>query len=762
MLHLRIGGIDMIVERMGGRKVLIRTRDNNGTRCERVVGEFYPYGFLTNADARYVPCHAKEPGYTGVFGESLTKIIMADPADIGSLKNKFDKTWECNIPFTNRVLSELYKKTDEIIPNYKHRVWYLDMEWDCDDETITIITVFDSFTEKYFTWVYDMNERIVSNISLKRIPCKNHPDGLEYYDVGDNPDMIFFSSESIMLQHFTNFMNKHDPDVITGWNVVNADIKVLIDRLNKNNIDPKKLCGGRSKVIRYEFTDWAQPIGGRLVIDLMVAVSHLWQIKNGALPNKKLDTVSSILLNDRKVDLPDGHDTYWTDLGTYIDYNVKDVRLLPLLDKKVNAINHYLAIQHIVQCDIQTTPFVTRLFTVMAMNDKNFNRQIPSKPMFQHQEYSGADIMEPSPGVYQNVAIMDIRAMYHSNVNLHNISWETLDEKGVDCGNGSKFQKEAQGLLGRQMDKMTILRNQYKDLMKKAENDDERAMYDAMQYATKSLVASMYGAAGDSKYGLYHPDIASAITFTSRQTLFKLREECESLGMKVIYGHTDSVFVISPLDEAKEKVKVINDRMSPIITEFEKWCSSMLIMAKNRYAGMTAWEDGSDVEGKLYVKGIELKQNRLPNVMKKVMSKTIENLLSGVDEKNQTDWLVGLINDVISGNVNDEDLCIKARLKDDLSQYKVLAESRAAAAWANKKLGKGYRKNSDYLCTIDSNGEYIGFDNPSEIHGIATIGYSKIVDTFIITKVNEYYSIMGWDIQPLINAMNGISGLDWL
>ena len=95
--------------------------------------------------------------------------------------------------------------------------------------------------------------------------------------------------------------------------------------------------------------------------------------------------------------------------------------------------------------------------------------------------------------------------MYHSNVNLHNISWETLDE-WYDCGNGSRFDSE-RGLLGRQMDRMTDLRNEYK--AKKEYKKIRTRLWDAMQYATKSLVASMYGNEGDSKYGLYHPKVAA-------------------------------------------------------------------------------------------------------------------------------------------------------------------------------------------------------------------------------------------------------------
>ena len=746
----------MIIERKGNRNVLLRYRSPDGRRQEKTLSNYHPYGFLLDSDAQHIPALAKEVGYTGVYGESLTKVVMADPQDVGELKNRFSKTWECNIPWTNRCLSE-YIKDNPRIENYEHRIWYLDMEWTTDSEKVTIISVFDSFKKTMWTWAVAPEN--AKNEVLGQLRFKNHPYGLKVKNLSVNIQM--FSSEREMLNSFINHMVLCDPDIITGWNVVNADCRVLIERCQANGIDPKRMCGGSSRSIRYNYSDWAQPIGGRMVIDLMLAVSKLWQIKNGALPNKKLDTVAKLLLGDEKLPLADGHDTYYTDFHTYIDYNIQDVELLPRLDKMLNAINHHLAIQHIVQCDIQTTPYVTRLFTCLSINDPDFTHRIPSKAQFDFEAYQGADIMEPSPGVYdEGIAIM---AMYHSNAALHNISWETLDPEGDDCGNGSRFHKDSKGHLVRQMDRMTELRNEYKALMKSATDDDERAMYDSMQYATKSLVASMYGAAGDSKYGLYHPDVAAAITFTSRQTLFRLREECEKRNMKVIYGHTDSVFVLCPSPEhGMMHINNINQDMHPIETEFEKWCSSMLIMAKNRYAGMTAWTDGEHHERKLYVKGIELKQNRLPPMMKEVMSFVIHGLLDGKAEYEMTGTLVGMLDSIMNQTVDVKSLCINARLQQNLDQYKVLGESRAGAAWANRVLGKGYRKGDSFLSIIDNNGSYIAFDDPKEIEGIAEIGYRHIAERFIIAKVQPYYESVGYDMQPLLNALNGVSGVNWL
>jgi len=749
----------MIIERNGLRGVLVRHRDDDGNRVETKIKDYYPFGFLLDGDAQRIPAYSKESGYRGVYGESLTKVVMGDPAEIGKLKDKFSQTWECNIPWSNRALS-LHVKDNGKIPNYEHRVWYWDMEWTTDSEMITVISVYDNFKDTMWTWALDPEQSNAG--TLDTLEFINHPYKLSSKKITGAPTLLF-ANEYDMLVHFVTHMKKCDPDILTGWNVVNADCRVLIERCKKNNIDPKRLCGGSSKIIRYDYKDWSQPIGGRLVIDLMLAVSRLWQIKNGALPNKRLDTVAQVILNDKKLPLDDGHNTYYSDFHTYIDYNIQDVELLPRLDKAVNAINHHLAIQHIVQCDIQTTPFVTRLFTCLTINDPEVDWQIPSRPQFAKVDYEGADIMQPKKGVYQNVAIMDIKAMYHSNAALHNISWETLTPNGEDCGNGSCFHKNSRGHLVRQMDRMTELRNEYKTLMKEAKTDDEHSMYDAMQYATKSLVASMYGAAGDSKYGLYHPDVAAAITFTSRQTLHRLRDECEKRNMGVIYGHTDSVFVLCPSPEhGMMHINNINQDMHPIETEFEKWCQSVVIMAKNRYAGLTSWTDGEHHEPKLYVKGIEMKQTRLPSMMKKVMEYMLTSLLYDVPELQITDVLVGMVDSVIKKTVDPIDLCIQARLQQNLDEYKVLGESRAGAAWANKKLGKGYRKGDNFLSTIATTGDYIAFDDPKDIEGIVEIGYRNIAEKFIVAKVKPYYEVANFDIQPIINALNGVGAVDWL
>lgn len=92
----------------------------------------------------------------------------------------------------------------------------------------------------------------------------------------------------------------------------------------------------------------------------------------------------------------------------------------------------------------------------------------------------------------------------------------------------------------------------------------------------------------------------------------------------------------------------------------------------------------------------------------------------------------------------------------------MLGESRRGAAWANRVLGKGYRKGDSFLSTLSSDGAYIAFDDPSDIEGICEIGYRDIAEKFIVAKVKPYYKVANFDIQPILNALNGVGAVDWL
>ena len=733
----------MITNRMLGSDVSVRYRDEDGKRQVMKLRE-RPYYFVKSSDSYLCDAYHKERGHKGVYGEHLTKVIVGHPNDIYDFKQAHPhiETWEANIPHVNRCLAERLNRGEEPIKNYEHRIWYLDCEWNPLTNKMTVIVVHDSFTGKEYVWVVDKE----NELSLRY----THP-------VSETPVKVFVDEKS-MLEHFVAHMDRQDPDVITGWYVVGADIKTIVERCRATGVDARRMSPYRR--INYTYKDWAQPITGRVCIDLMLGVSKLWELKNGKLPSYKLDDVAFEILKEKKIELPDGHDTYYTDRPLYVDYCRQDVRLLPKLDNAVNAIGYYIGLQHLVQCDIGSTPFITKMFTCLALQDKEFDRRIPTKPQFDKEDYQGADVMDVESGVYDEVGILDIKAMYHSNASLHNISCDSLDDNGDDCGNGTCFTKGSKGLLVRQMDYMTTLRNKFKSLMKSDPDNYDR--WDAMQFACKSLVASMYGVAGDSKYGLYHPKIAGAITYTSRATLNRLKDLAENAGSKVLYGHTDSVFChISSPYEGEKLVASINAQMAPIEVEFEKWCSRMILVAKNRYAGHVCWTDGEGHDPTLYVKGIEMKQSRMPPVMKDSMALVLDGILANKHQNEVTRILEDTISDMVNNKIHLDHVSMKGKLEKNLSDYKVLSGNAAAAAWANEYLGKGYGKGSFFRVTLDTKGKYIAFDEPEDIAHVE-VGQKIIAKRFLIDKVKPYYELVGWSMQPLDNALHGLGNMSWV
>lgn len=749
----------MIVTQVGGRDIRIRSRDPETLERRDIKLNAYPYCFTENVSDTYGLVKVQE-GFTGLYGQKLNKVYFRTEYD-RRLWSRENRTWESNVTFANQVLIDRLNNGEDPIPNYEHRIWYLDGEWKIESGEVTMLSVKDSYTGRMYSWMCHPD---VKAGTYKSLPCVNHPEGSA--EIHFDTPIKAFSNERQLLADFASHMAKQDPDIIAGWYVVDADIKQICDRMRVVGLDPKSLSPYNRHDFKYNWSDkhWSQPIAGRLCFDLMIGFKKLWTLKNGQLASQKLDDIAWHVLQERKVELPDGHDTYYSDVGTYLDYNRQDVRLLPRLDEVVNAIGYYTSMQHVVQCQLGITPLITACATSLFLQDNEFDLRIPDSPQFEKRDYTGADIQEPVPDRYENVAIMDIKAMYHSNVKLHRICWTNLDDEGVDCGNGIKFAQN-EGLLGRTMDKLTIKRNEYKALMKEARATGDEIAYkkwDGAQFATKSMVASLYGICGDSKYGMYHPDIAAAITYTSRQTLFRLRDECNERGYPVRYGHTDSIFCEVPTpEEGMKLVDEINKVMAPIETEFEKWCESMILKRKNRYAGKVTWTDGEYHEPEYYYKGLELIQARMPKAMKSAMNSTLRAILDGEVRDEVDKNLSALITKGITGELG-EDLLMMGKLKKRLTEYRVLSGASAGALWAKETLGRDYVVDEAFFTAVDERGKHIAFDKIEQLEGVTKIDWHEMTEKFIVKKASDIYDLVGWDTVELTNAHRGLGAVEWV
>ena len=201
---------------------------------------------------------------------------------------------------------------------------------------------------------------------------------------------------------------------------------------------------------------------------------------------------------------------------------------------------------------------------------------------------------------------------------------------------------------------------------------------------------------------------------------------------------------MSIVEEGQELIVKINERMHPIITEFEKWCDAFFIKAKNRYACRVSWTDGKHHEPQIYLKGLELIQARMPTVMKDAMKCTLHGMLRGNEQDTIDSLLVDIIKATLAGEMDGDALFMRGKLKKNLDKYDTLSGSSTGLAWANKHLGEGY-KAGDLHGSHDDQGTYIAFDDVERAEGGSlTIGYRTMVERFIVKKVMSLYEVVGW------------------
>ena len=163
-----------------------RWRSPEGELIEETVTDFQPYTWvkadtpprlLTRLSERYYGLTVdRSTKATGLYGEDLIRVNVMRPHDLRGVRREID-TWEADLRLPDRYLIDEVK----VMPDWKPRVWHLDLEWDPVKKFTTVIAFSDSQTGEHvaYCWsersakelgvVYSMSTRMV-------IPPTSHTD----------------------------------------------------------------------------------------------------------------------------------------------------------------------------------------------------------------------------------------------------------------------------------------------------------------------------------------------------------------------------------------------------------------------------------------------------------------------------------------------------------------------------------------------------------------------------------------------------------
>ena len=489
--------------------------------------------------------------------------------------------------------------------------------------------------------------------------------------------VMSFDKEEKMLSSWRDFLERVDPDIITGYNISNFDFPYLLDRAKHLKVHGFEYWSRTHvKSIAKESNFSSKQMGnrdtkatntnGRLQLDLLQLIQRDHQLRSYTL-----NSVSSHFLGEQKEDV---HHSMITELfeGTPESrrrlalYCLKDAYLPQRLIDKLSCLENYTEMARVTGVPFnfllargQQVKFLSQLFR-KALEQKLVIPNMRSESS--EEQYEGATVIEPARDYYDvPIATLDFASLYPSIIQAHNLCYTTLikkkdiekwdlkkDEDYVVTPNGDMFVsiKKRKGLLSQILEELLTARKQAKRELATETDPFKKAVLNGRQLALKISANSVYGLTGATNGKLPCLEIASSTTSYGRQMIEKTKEEVEkryciangySHDAQVIYGDTDSVMVKFGTKDLAEAMKLGEDAsqfvsakfIKPIKLEFEKVYFPYLLINKKRYAGL--YWTRPDKYDKMDTKGIETVRRDNCLLVQTVIEKVLKMILIDQD-----------------------------------------------------------------------------------------------------------------------------------
>ena len=253
---------------------------------------------------------------------------------------------------------------------------------------------------------------------------------------------------------------------------------------------------------------------------------------------------------------------------------------------------------------------------------------VASDAVIKDKKYRGGLVIDPKEGIHFEVVVMDFASLYPSIIKVRNISYETVRCSHSKCKKNTIPQTnhwactKRNGLTAIIIGSLRDLRvNYYKSLSKKETlTDEQRQQYTVVSQALKVILNASYGVMGAEIFPLYFLPAAEATTAIGRFTILETIKKCEEIGIEVLYGDTDSLFIKKPTDEQVHKVIEQAKKDHGVDLEIDKvyrYC--VLSNRKKNYLGVTK-------SGTVDVKGLTGKKSHTPPFIRKLFYELLDVL----------------------------------------------------------------------------------------------------------------------------------------
>jgi DNA polymerase, archaea type len=314
------------------------------------------------------------------------------------------------------------------------------------------------------------------------------------------------------------------------------------------------------------------------------------------------------------------------------------------------------------------------------------------------KKYKGAIVVEPTPGVHFNVAVMDFPSLYPSIIKVWNLGYQSIDCQHNGC-KGHTIPDTQHWVCTEKRALESLLIGSLRDLRvkwyKQRSKDktlppDLRSWYNTTQGALKVILNASYGVFGADSFDLYCPPVAEATAAIGRYSITQILKHAESVGIKVLYGDTDSLFLKNPSREQIEEVVSYTEHELNMGIDVDKiYRYAVFSSRKKNYLGVL--EDGT-----VDVKGLTGKKKHIPIFIKEAFNKMKDSLArvkSPSDFENARKEIAKIIQERYTRLKRREwadisELAFHVALGDELSSYTKTTPQHVKAARILQESGK--------------------------------------------------------------------------
>jgi len=507
-----------------------------------------------------------------------------------------------------------------------------------------------------------------------------------------------FDTEKEMLEEFVRIVNEYDADILTGFNCNNFDVPYILERMAKLNVRPVfGRCESKQVMARKLGARYRVNIAGRVIVDSYEIVK-----KDFSLQRYGLNFVSEALLGKKKDDVKYSEiEKLWKgseeEYKRLVRYSRKDSELALDLVIQLQLLDKYIAVSKVAGTVLQDTLEGGETTRIENLLLKEFNKEgyvLPCKPdsrqivdrdKVKRKVFVGGYVIEPEKHLHENVVVLDFKSMYPSIIRSFNICPTTISEKGVfESPSGSRFlsPKVRKGIVPRILQELMEERQEVKKKLKKASNAEKKRILYAKQWGLKILANAFYGYLGYSKARVFNVNVANSVTSYGRDIITKTAEKIQKkYGVNVVYGDTDSVFVVVPESDL-DKIASCGTKIASELTkdlpgimelEFEKTFKRFLPLTKKRYAawkftqaekdGKPYWEEGMET------KGIETVRRDWCQLVSETIGEVLDMVLKENNVKGAVSYFKNIVDGLVEGNVPIQKLVITKTMTKSPQNY---------------------------------------------------------------------------------------------